>query len=159
MDFVGLAAAAVLTLAVGGSVASSPRPAHPSSSPARRAALDVEMGNDLAHDERYDRYISAQFTACIVKSQGVTSEMRACAYDEHGRLDRLLNQAYRQKISSLPPSRKAALRTSERTWLQRREDYCLSFVTRGGGTAELLAYDSCFLNTTIHRTLFIGRFK
>lgn len=159
MGLAGWVITAALALAVGCSVAAPAAAAHPSSSAARRAALDAEMGNDIAHNDRYDRYMSAQFTACLNKSQGVTSEMRACAYNEHGRLDRLLNQAYRQKMASLSPARSAALRASERTWLQRRREYCEGYFTRGGGTAELLAYDCCYLNTTIHRTLFVGRFK
>lgn len=132
---------------------------HHSPAAARRAALDAEMGNDLAHNELYDRYASAQYKDCLDKSEGVTVAMRDCSNAEYERLDRLLNEAYRQKMAGLPPARQTALRDLERTWLQRRRAYCEGYFTPGGGTEELLSFDSCYLNTTIHRTLFIRRFK
>lgn len=140
-----------LSLASPGSAASS--------AAARRAALDGEMGNDLAHNELYGRRPAPQYELCAKRADGVTSEMRDCDGLEEERLDHLLNEAYRQKMAKLTAPRRAALRASERTWVKRRKTYCDSYVTRDGGTAQLLFMDSCYMNTTIHRTLFIQRFK
>jgi uncharacterized protein YecT (DUF1311 family) len=103
--------------------------------------------------------MSASFSRCIDRSNGVTVEMRNCAADELDRLDRILNDAYRQRMSKLSPPRRVALQFAERTWVKRRRAYCESFVTPNGGTAQLLDMDNCFLNTTVHRTLFIRRFR
>lgn len=151
--------ATALALMLGLSAASYGAASQRPSSAARRAALDAEMGNDMAHNLRYGRLSAPQFELCISKSEGVTSYMRDCAALERERLDRLLNHAYRQKMATLPPRRRAALQLSERSWLKRRKAYCDSFVTPNGGTAQLLAWDGCQLNTTIHRTLLIRRFR
>jgi uncharacterized protein YecT (DUF1311 family) len=151
--------APALALVVGFSLSSSGLASERSAASARRAALEVEMGNDLAHSERYARSSSAEFDKCIDRSQGVTSEMRDCSNVEEMRQDHLLNEAYRLKMARLSSPRRAALQASERTWVKRRKAFCDSYVTRDGGTAQLLFMDSCYMNTTIHRTLFIQRFK
>jgi uncharacterized protein YecT (DUF1311 family) len=117
------------------------------------------MGNDLAHIELYDKFVSPQYRACLDKTDGATFPMRECMKADYERVERLLNAAYRQKLASLPPARRAALRASERAWQRRREPYCARYLSRGGGTAELLSFDTCMFDTTIHRTHFIRRFR
>jgi uncharacterized protein YecT (DUF1311 family) len=125
---------------------------------ATRRGEAAELGVDQAHMQAQDRYLSPAFKACAAATEGQTAAIRDCSAAEYERQDRLLNEAYRERMAALPAPRQAELRRAERDWLKRRERYCNS-VSNTGGTIDLIETDDCFLSSTIQRVLFVRSFR
>jgi uncharacterized protein YecT (DUF1311 family) len=94
---------------------------------------------------------------CMRRSGGITVAMRDCASAEHGRLDAILNRTYRSVLARLPDdARRATLREYQREWIDFRDRRCRDVMAEGGGgTASLIIGDSCHLNQTIRRTMWL----
>ncbi len=104
---------------------------------------------------------SPALDACISRSGGVTSDMRACLASEYGRLDINLNKTYKKIMQQL---RTKDLRTrlvhSQRVWLWRRDDQCRSKVEASGmsgGTAADLIYDDCRNKLVRDRIIWLNK--
>ena len=104
---------------------------------------------------------SPALDACISRSGGVTSDMRACLASEYGRLDTNLNKTYKKIMQQL---RTKDLRTrlvnSQRVWIWRRDDRCRSKVEASGmrgGTAADLIYDDCRNKLVRERIIWLNK--
>ena len=104
---------------------------------------------------------SPALDACISRSGGVTSDMRACLASEYGRLDTNLNKTYKKIMGQL---RTKDLRTrlvhSQRVWIWRRDDQCRSKVEASGmsgGTAADLIYDDCRNKLVRDRIIWLNK--
>lgn len=110
-----------------------------------------------------DAAYSPAFDACMKSGDaagGVTSAMMDCHGLENTRQDERLNRAYRTAMARLQPAQKAALRLSERRWLQQRKKGCQDAAnSAGGGSASGLIYSSCFLDETIKRKIWLQRYR
>jgi uncharacterized protein YecT (DUF1311 family) len=51
------------------------------------------------------------------------------------------------------------LRTLQRAWIVARDKQCLEHPDLEGGTLDLIIIDSCFLNATIARTIWLDRYR
>ena len=104
---------------------------------------------------------SPALDACISRSGGVTSDMRACLASEYARLDTNLNKTYKKIMQQL---RTKDLRTrlvnSQRVWIWRRDDQCRSKVEASGmsgGTAADLIYDDCRNKLVRERIIWLNK--
>lgn len=99
---------------------------------------------------------SKDYSICIEKSGGVTSEMLDCSASELSRQDKKLNAVYKTLMQKATDQKKAALRDSQRGWLSYRTASCnLTTIFGGGGTIDLLSASSCELDETTRRTSFL----
>ena len=94
---------------------------------------------------------SPEFDKCVDKSGGVTIAMRNCASAEEDRQDRDLNAFYKQAMARRDAAGRDELRTQERAWLKLRVQKCHKVLMETEGTAGLLAYDDCWLETNDKR--------
>ena len=77
-----------------------------------------------------DKDMSKEYSTCIDKSNGVTSEMLDCISAEHERQDARLNENYKRLISKLSPKRKEQLLEAQRAWVKFRDANCRFIMTR-----------------------------
>ncbi|HEX8191890.1 MAG TPA: lysozyme inhibitor LprI family protein [Allosphingosinicella sp.] len=104
-------------------------------------------------DAEVERLHTPAFRACMARGdarRGVTVAMLDCVDDEIRRHDELLNARYRRIMTALPAPRRESLRRLQRAWIGRRDRICGS--TGGGGTADTLSAQECFLRETISRS-------
>lgn len=102
---------------------------------------------------------SPSFNHCMESgdaAQGITSGIMDCTGAENTLQNARLNQAYNTVMARLPARQQAALRTSERNWIKRRDERCREAADEaGGGSASGIIYSSCILNETIKRTIWL----
>jgi len=100
--------------------------------------------------------LSAAYSTCIDKAEGVTLDMRDCAEEETRPLAARLKDAYQKALASLPTSRRGLLREAQHAWIRYRDTTC-SFMTQLGdrGTSALLADGSCHLLATAERVRWL----
>lgn len=98
---------------------------------------------------------SAEFSACMDRSGGVTVEMRDCSTAEYERQDHALNVVYRDLMGRLGPELQTDLRTAQRAWIAFRKAECDYRHRSEGGTMGLLIYDSCWLDFTASRVVHL----
>lgn len=92
-------------------------------------------------------------------ARGVTSAMSACFVADYRRADARLNDIYRSTMKRLPAARKAALRTSQRAWLIRRDRACPLDTSEGAGTIEMSNHPACLAKQTRLRITWLTRFR
>jgi uncharacterized protein YecT (DUF1311 family) len=124
----------------------------------------VVAGTAGAQTQReIDARQSPGFRTCMASgdaAQGITSSMMDCLGTEIDLQDARLNQAYKMVMMRLGPAAKTRLRASERTWIKARNVDCKRSAARdGGGTASALGYNSCILDATIKRTIWLERYR
>lgn len=107
-------------------------------------------------DAEANRYLSRAWQACIDRAVS-TADMRDCSSQEYGRLDRRLNQVYRNRMTRLAPPARIRLRDAQRAWLGVRFDHCTPGGT--GGTADLLNADGCVQREVIRRIAWLERYR
>ena len=98
-----------------------------------------------------DKDMSKEYSTCIDKSNGVTSEMLDCISAEHERQDARLNENYKRLISKLSPKRKEQLLEAQRAWVKFRDANCRFYYDPEGGPAAHLAGTDCMLQATADR--------
>ena len=106
---------------------------------------------------------SELYTACMARgdaASGVTSAMMDCISAELEQQDDRLNHVYRARIASVGPSRAAALRTAERSWIRSRAVRChrVAQAEEGGSLGGLL-YAGCILDAIIARTRWLEAYR
>ena len=114
--------------------------------------LAAQVAGGLS-DAQIERMHTPAFQACMARGdarRGVTVAMLDCIDDEIRHHDELLNARYRRIMTDLPARRREALRRLQRAWIGRRDRNCAS--AGGGGTAETLEIQECFLRETISRS-------
>jgi uncharacterized protein YecT (DUF1311 family) len=105
-----------------------------------------------------DAQFTKQFSNCIKKSGGVTSEMLNCIAAETKIQDAQLNRNYKQIMASLSPARKKQLLTVQRLWIQYRDANCGFYADPDGGTSSAVRSSDCFLRTTASRAQELQNF-
>ncbi len=95
--------------------------------------------------------LSPAYSACMVKSGGITVEMHNCAAAETSRQDDLLNAAYRRLIAKLPTEQKEALRKAQRAWVAFRDSECNLAGSFEEGTMGPIVIDDCYSQLTSMR--------
>lgn len=103
---------------------------------------------------------SRKFTACMDSAGGITANMRDCMAAETERWDARLNKAYKAILPVLAKrgmvgdtNVKKAFVEAESAWLKYRKANCTYYVSRTGGTIDLINGASCWLDETARRTL------
>lgn len=94
---------------------------------------------------------SKQYTFCMDKSEGITSNMLNCMSDETKRQDERLNRAYKLLMSEQSPERKKQLQDAQRLWIKFRDANCNFYYDPDGGTMATVSGSSCFLEYTGYR--------
>jgi uncharacterized protein YecT (DUF1311 family) len=105
-----------------------------------------------------DAQFTKQFSNCIKKSGGVTSEMLNCIAAETKIQDARLNSNYKQVMGSLSPARKKQLLAAQRLWIQYRDANCGFYADPDGGTSAAVRASDCFLRTTASRAQELQNF-
>jgi uncharacterized protein YecT (DUF1311 family) len=107
---------------------------------------------EAAYSPRFDRCMGSGDAA-----QGITSAILSCNGAENKLQDARLNQAYKKVMARLPPPKQAALRQSERNWIEQREAQCREAAgDEGGGSSYAIIYSSCMLDETVKRTIWLN---
>ena len=103
---------------------------------------------------------SKKFAACMDAAGGVTANMRDCMSAESERWDMRLNKAYKailpilaKRIAGHGTNVKKSFVEAERAWLKYRKANCTYYISRTGGTIDLINGASCWLDETARRTL------
>jgi uncharacterized protein YecT (DUF1311 family) len=98
-----------------------------------------------------EKGLSPEYSACLDKAKGITSDMVDCIAAETGRQDTKLNENYKQLMAKLSPDRKKALLDAERAWITFRDANCQFYGDPQGGTSAHLSANECVLNATAQR--------
>jgi len=98
-----------------------------------------------------DLGLSAEYSACLDKSGGVTMNVLDCISAETTRQDDRLNKAYKGIMGELDPARKKQLRNAQRLWLKYRDANCGFYADPEGGSIAKINANDCFLTETTER--------
>jgi len=103
-----------------------------------------------------DDYFSNTFSACMDAAGGSTPSMHDCFAAEYASWDKALNAVYQTRMASLDPVAKTQLRDEERAWLKRTKAKCEhAGDDEAGGSLQGIEIQSCYLNETILRTVYL----
>ncbi len=108
----------------------------------------LSISSVVAADE--DLY-TGRYGNCMDQSGGVTVNMLNCIGEELASQDARLNGAYKKLRSQLTPTRKQALLTAQRLWIQYRDANCNFYADPEGGTLANLLANECVLRETAER--------
>lgn len=112
--------------------------------------------------------LSATYEDCMDAPQSTTASMQECMAAESKRWDGRLNRAYKtlqkrlddpeykadlKRLNNQEPKNREKLVAAQRLWLKYREAKCGVLASLTGGTIDILAAASCWLDTLAHRTL------
>jgi uncharacterized protein YecT (DUF1311 family) len=98
-----------------------------------------------------DTEMTREYSACVERTNGVTTEMINCILAETVRQDARLNDNYKKLLSKLPTERKNTLIEAQRNWIKFRDTNCGFYADPKGGSAARLAAHECILNATAQR--------
>jgi uncharacterized protein YecT (DUF1311 family) len=103
-----------------------------------------------------DNYFSKTFSACMDAAGGSTPPMHDCFAAEYAGWDKALNAVYQTRMASLDPVAKTQLRDEERAWLKRTKAKCEhAGDDEAGGSLQGIEIQSCYLDETILRTVYL----
>jgi uncharacterized protein YecT (DUF1311 family) len=103
-----------------------------------------------------DKLLSAAYSDCMDKSEGITVNIRDCQGTEYQAQDARLNSAYRAVMAGLPPDRQAALRDEERSWVKTKKQTCdHAGDDDAGGTLQDVSISDCYMRETAKRANYI----
>lgn len=98
-----------------------------------------------------DTGLTKQYSVCMDKSDGVTSNMIDCIVAETNRQDGRLNKVYKAFMAELSPERRKQLQTAQRAWITYRDANCNFYFDPDGGTIARVNSNSCFMSETATR--------
>lgn len=108
----------------------------------------------VADEELY----TAQYSACMDKSDGTTFSIMDCISEELAIQDTRLNTAYKKLRAELSDERKTQLRDVQRIWIRYRDANCdFYYDPNGGSLAKISAYH-CTLEETALRAKELEQF-
>lgn len=96
-------------------------------------------------------HFSDSYKVCVERAGNEAETLLGCIKGETDEQETLLNTAYEQVMSALPPDRQVDLRTAERLWIQYRTANCGFYLYRAGGTSALVTSSVCNLRMTAER--------
>lgn len=106
---------------------------------------------------------SAKFDTCMTRAASakwINFAMLECGNAELDEHDARLNQAYKMVMSRLTRTRRTALRTSQRRWIDVRDTKCQKIHDDAGGhSASGVERLDCMISETIKRTIFFERYR
>ena len=103
--------------------------------------------------------LTPQYSSCMEKADGVTSNMIDCIGTETKLQDTRLNKAYKEVIGQLSPSRKKELQDAQRSWIKYKDANCNFYADPDGGSMAILNSNDCFMMSTASRAKEIEGFK
>ncbi len=106
-----------------------------------------------------DTGLSKQYSSCMEKAAGVTSDMLDCISAETKRQDARLNKAYKEVMGQLSLTRKKHLQEAQRAWIKYRDTNCNFYADPDGGTMATVNSSDCFLSATAARAKELEGFK
>ena len=95
--------------------------------------------------------LTKQFSVCMDKSNGVTSNMIDCLEAESKRQSGRLNRAYKELMDQLPEQRKKQLQLAQDAWVTYRDENCEFYYDPEGGTIAAVNANDCFMSATAVR--------
>jgi len=95
--------------------------------------------------------LTKQYSVCMDKSDGVTSNMIDCIVAETHRQDVRLNKVYKAFMEELSVERKKQLQIAQRAWITYRDANCNFYFDPDGGTIARVNSNSCFMSETAAR--------
>jgi uncharacterized protein YecT (DUF1311 family) len=95
--------------------------------------------------------LTKQFSNCMDKSNGVTSNMIDCLNAESTRQDARLNKAYKELMDQIPAQRQKHLQIAQGAWVTYREKNCAFYYDPEGGTIAAVNANDCFMSATAAR--------
>jgi len=95
--------------------------------------------------------LTKQFSNCMDKSNGVTSNMIDCLEAESKRQSGRLNRAYKELTNQLPEQRKKQLQLAQDAWVTYRDENCEFYDDPEGGTMATVNANDCFMSATATR--------
>lgn len=98
-----------------------------------------------------DKDLRKQYTDCLDKANGVTSEMLDCIGIETKYQDERLNKAYKALLSQLSEARKKELQETQRLWIKYRDANSHFYADPDGGTIATITSNDTFLTMTAER--------
>lgn len=101
--------------------------------------------------EAADGDLSAAYSTCMDRSNGVTANMIDCIAAETGRQDARLNTAYKNAMATLSAKRKKDLQDVQRLWIRYRDANCSFYADPDGGTLARVNANSCMMDATAAR--------
>ena len=98
-----------------------------------------------------DLGLTKQFSGCMDKSNGVTSNMIDCLVAESKRQGSRLNKAYKALSDQLSSERKKQLEVAQGAWVTYRDKNCEFYYDPEGGTIATVNANDCFVSATAAR--------
>ncbi|WP_241509524.1 lysozyme inhibitor LprI family protein [Pseudomonas ovata] len=98
-----------------------------------------------------DQY-SAQYDACVARSEGITFNMNECDNKELAKQNARLNTAYKAAMAALSDEQKTQLRDAQRLWIKYRDANCFMYYHFSGGTMDQINGAGCELSMTVKRS-------
>jgi len=95
--------------------------------------------------------LTKQFSNCMDKSNGVTSNMIDCLEAESKRQSGRLNRAYKELMDQLSAQRKKQLQLAQDAWVTYRDENCEFYYDPDGGTIAAVNANDCFMSATAAR--------
>ena len=96
-----------------------------------------------------------QFSSCMDRAGGITSEMLSCIGEAQERADARLSNTLSRAIGSISPVRRASLNRTQEAWLAYRQTHCDFLADPEGGTSASLISADCWLSLTEERVAFL----
>ena len=104
--------------------------------------MSLVAARDLSYSESYGQ--------CLDRGSS-TAHIAQCNNEEYRYQDRLLNRYYREAMQRLAPAKQRELRAAQRLWIQYLKANCDFYANLSGGTMDILAEGSCWIDTTARR--------
>ena len=95
--------------------------------------------------------LTKQYSVCMDKSNGVTSNMIDCLEAESKRQGTRLNKAYKELVDQVSAPRKKQLRLAQDAWVTYRDENCEFYYDPEGGTIATVNANDCFMSATATR--------
>ena len=105
-----------------------------------------------------DTDLRKQYTDCLDKANGVTSEMLNCIGTETKYQDDRLNKAYKALMPLLSEARKKELQEAQRLWIKYRDANSHFYADPDGGTMAVVFSNDTFLTMTAERASELEEF-
>ena len=95
--------------------------------------------------------LTKQFSNCMDKSNGVTSNMIDCMEAESKRQSGRMNRAYKELSDQVSAQRKKQLQLAQDAWVAYRDENCEFYYDPDGGTIAAVNANDCFMSATAAR--------
>jgi len=112
-------------------------------------------------DTDLEARLTPAYRECLDRNGTATYPQALCLGEEAVRQDARLTAQWRHMLEGMPASRARLLRQDQRRWIAQRDVGCKAEVAADGvinSTAKLV-YNSCYLDITVRRIMFLKRVR